>query len=375
MELRIPLSAPDVADADIEAVVEVLRTPRLSIGPKMAAFERAVACFVGATEGVAVSSGTAGLHLVLRALNIGEGDEVILPSFTFVAAGNVILNERARPVFADIDPATLNIDPQKIEARITPRTRAILVVHTFGRPADLDPILALARRHGLRVIEDACEAIGAEYRGRRVGCIGDAGVFGFYPNKPITTGEGGMVVTCDRQLAETMRALRNQGRRESDGWTGHSLLGYNYRLSELNCALGVAQMQRLTEILDRRATIAARYQEALRGTRGIVPPPLSINEGRVCWFVYVVRLGSQFTRQDRDALCERLTARGIGCGRYFAPLHLQPLFAPYTPRPGELANTEQAADRTIALPFFNRLTDGEIGEVCVALGESIRQLG
>ena len=370
MEMRIPLSAPDITEADIEAVVSVLRTPRLSIGPRMVEFEESVAEAAGVPYGVAVSSGTAGLHLCLCALGIGEGDEVILPSFTFIAAGNAVLYQRATPVFVDIDPITLNLDPGRLEGKITPRTRAIIVVHTFGHPADLDPIMEVARRHGLAVIEDACEAIGAQYRGRSVGGIGDAGVFGFYPNKPVTTGEGGMVVTRDARLAETMRALRNQGRNSADGWLGHSVLGYNYRLSEINCALGVAQMKRLDAILEARETAAKRYAKELRNVPEVIVPPLKIEGGRVCWFVFVVRLAARFTRADRDSICDQLTSRGIGCGRYFAPLHLQPLFAAYANRHGDLAVTEQVADRTLALPFFNSLTDEQISEVCRSLREA-----
>ena len=247
-----------------------------------------------------------------------------------------------------------------------------MVVHTFGYPADLDPILDIARRHGLPVIEDACEAIGAQYRGRNVGGIGDLGVFGFYPNKPITTGEGGMVVTRDSRLAETMRALRNQGRRPADGWLEHSLLGYNYRLSEMNCALGVAQMKRLGGILETREAVARRYAKELQTIPEVTLPPLKIEGGRVCWFVFVVRLSSRFTRADRDSICQQLTARGIGCGRYFAPLHLQPLFAPFSNPRDDLTITEQVADRTLALPFFNRLTDEQISEVCRSLRDAIR---
>ena len=280
MEMRIPLSAPDITEADIEAVVSVLRTPRLSIGPRMAEFEEAVAEVAGVPYGIAISSGTAGLHLCLCALGVGEGDEVILPSFTFIAAGNAVLYQRATPVFVDIDRITLNMDPGRLEERITPRTRAIIVVHTFGHPADLDPIMDVARRHGLPVIEDACEAIGAQYRGRNVGGIGDFGVFGFYPNKPITTGEGGMVVTRDSRLAETMRALRNQGRRAGDGWLEHSLLGYNYRLSEINCALGVAQMKRLGAILETREAVAMRYANEFQAIPEVIVPPLKIEGGR-----------------------------------------------------------------------------------------------
>ena len=362
--MRIPLSAPDITEADIEAVVSVLRTPRLSIGPKMVEFEESIARFVGAPHAVAVSSGTAGLHLCLRALGIGEGDEVILPSFTFIAAGNAILYERARPVFVDIDPLTLNLDASRLEAKITSKTRAIIVVHTFGYPADLNPILDIARTHGLAVIEDACEALGAQYRGQSAGGIADFGVFGFYPNKPITTGEGGMVVTRHAHHAETMRALRNQGKRPDDGLTGHRLLGYNYRLSELNCALGVAQMSRLPAILEQRERVARMYARELEALPEVIAPPLNTDAGRVCWFVYVIRL------EARDAICDRVNACGIGCGRYFAPLHHQPLFAPYASG-CELPITDRVSDRTLALPFFNHLTEDQVAEVCRSLQEAI----
>ncbi len=369
--MRIPLSAPDITEADIEAVVRVLRTTRLSIGPKMEEFERSVADLVGVPHGIAVSSGTAGLHLCLRALGVGEGDEVILPSFTFISPGNVILYERAKPVFVDIEPGTLNLDPCKLERSITPKTRAIIVVHTFGHPADMDPVMKIARKHGLPVIEDACEAIGARYRGRPVGGIGDFGVFGFYPNKPITTGEGGMVVTRDCRIAATIRALRNQGRMESDGWLDHRLLGYNYRLSELNCALGLEQMKRIDDILHRREAIAVQYSEALQDIPEVITPPLTtregkLSDGRLCWFVYVVRV------EKRDAILRKLTEQGIGCARYFAPLHLQPLFAPYANPCDDLKITEQVAGQTLALPFFNRLTREQIHEVCRALRAAVR---
>ena len=365
--MRIPLSAPDISETDIEAVVEVLRTPRLSIGPKLEAFEAAAASYAGVPYGVALSSGTAGLHLGLTALGVGEGDEVILPSFTFIAAAHAVLYRRARPVFADIDPRTLNLTAESVARAITPRTRAIIVVHTFGCPADLDPILDVASRHGVRVIEDACEALGAEYRGRKAGGIGDLGVFGFYPNKPITTGEGGMVVTRDRELAETMRALRNQGRRPADGWLDHALLGYNYRLSEINCALGLSQMSRIERILAQRENRAACYREQLREVPGLVLPVFEMDAGRVCWFVFVIRLAAQFTQADRDGIVAYMAARGIACGRYFAPVHRQPLYAAYCDRAVDLTVTEQVAARTLALPFFNRIADADIAEVCETL--------
>ena len=250
--MKIALSQPDITEAEIEAVAAVLRTPRLSLGPKLEEFEQAMAAYIGVPHAVAVNSGTSGLHLCIRALGIGEGDEVIVPSFTFIAAANAIRYERAKPVFIDIDPATLNLDPGKIEAAITPRTRAIMAVHTFGCPAPMDAILAIAGRHNLVVIEDACEAIGAEYKGRKAGSLGRAAVFAFYPNKQITTGEGGMIVTGDSDLAARMRALRNQGRYDSEDWLQHAEVGYNYRISEINCALGVGQLTRIEEILSKR---------------------------------------------------------------------------------------------------------------------------
>lgn len=365
---RIPLSAPHISEADIEAVVNVLRTPRLSLGPKTEEFEAAVAHYVGVPHGIALSSGTAGLHLGLRALGIGEGDEVILPSFTFIGVVNAVLCERAKPVFVDIDPLTLNMDPGKVEQAVTPRTRAVIVVHTFGFPADMEPILEVARRYGLRVIEDACEALGAESRGRKVGGIADLGVFAFYPNKPITTGEGGLVVTRDAALAETIRALRNQGRRPTDGWLEHRLLGSNYRISEINCALGLAQLQRIDSILNCREALAIRYAEMLRAIPEVTAPLLQVKDGRVCWFVFVVRLS------DRDRIWHHMAAQGIECGRYFAPLHLQPLCAPYADSRNDLSITEQVAARTLALPFFNQLTDAGIEEVCSILRDAVRSL-
>jgi perosamine synthetase len=368
--MTIPLSEPDITELEIEAVTAVLRTSRLSIGPKMLEFEESIARLVDVPYAIAVSSGTAGLHLCLLALGIGEGDEVILPSFTFIAVGNVLLSMRARPVFVDIDPVTLNLDPGKLESAITAKTRAIVAVHTFGRPADLDPILEIARKRRLPVIEDACEALGAQYHGRTVGGIGALGVFGFYPNKPITTGEGGMVVTRDLGLAKQIRALRNHGRNPDDGWLEHRLPGYNYRLSEINCALGVAQMSRLPEILEHREAAAARYSLELRGNSEVIAPPVEIPHVRQCWFVYVVRLCNRLTRAERDSICIQLNAAGIGCGRYFPPLHLQPLYAPFATN-RDLAVTEQVASRTLALPFFNRLTADQIVEVCRGLKAAI----
>jgi len=368
--MRIPLSSPDITESEIHAVTDVLRTPRLSLGPKLEEFQNAVAEYTGAAHAIAVNSGTSGLHLCIRALRLGEGDEVIVPSFAFVAVANAVRYERAIPVFVDVDPETLNLDPAKVEAAITPRSRAILVVHTFGCPADLSSILSIAQRHGLLVIEDACEAIGAEYQGRKVGPLGDAGVFGFYPNKQITTGEGGMIVTQSAELAALARALRNQGRSESGEWLEHGEMGYNYRVSEINCALGIEQMKRLESILKKRDSVARGYHRRLSGNPELKLPPVDVPGRRISWFVYVVRLGAHFTQRQRDWIWKEMASCGIGCGRYFAPIHLQPIYAS-DPR-HDLPNTEWSAGRTLALPFFNNLRESEIDEVCQTLQELMK---
>ncbi len=370
--MNIPLSEPDITEAEIEEVVAVLRSSRLILGPKMEEFEAAVSGFVGQPFGIAVSSGTAGLHLCIRALGIGPGDEVIVPSFTFIAAANAIRYEGATPVFVDIDAQTLNLDPARIEEAITARTRAIVVVHTFGVPAEMDAILDIAERHHLRIIEDACEAIGAKYRDRGVGSFGDAAVFAFYPNKQITTGEGGMVVTSDRHLATNIRAMRNQGRFESDAWHQHSILGWNYRLSEINCALGCAQMRRIDQILSSRETVARTYDEALSGVEGVEAPPLQLSHRQISWFVYVARLAPRFSQLDRDLIARTLIEHGISCGRYFAPIHTQPAYDFRVPHP--LPITEAISVRTLALPFFNRLDKERILRVTERLGAAIQSL-
>ncbi|HEX4022542.1 MAG TPA: DegT/DnrJ/EryC1/StrS family aminotransferase [Acidobacteriaceae bacterium] len=371
--LNIPLSAPDIGEAEIEAVVSVLRGQRLSLGPKMEEFEQRVAEYTGVPHGVAVSSGTSGLHLCMRALELGPGDEVIVPSFTFVAAANAIRYQGATPVFVDIDPVTLSLDPEKVASAISKRTRAILVVHTFGCPAEMAELLALAHRHNLLVIEDACEAIGAEYEEKKAGSFGTVGVFAFYPNKQITTGEGGMIVTGDASLAARMKALRNQGRYDFDDWLQHAEVGYNYRISEINCALGIEQFKRIDSILQRREEIAREYNQFLLDNRDLVLPPIELPSRRLSWFVYVVRLCDRFTQQDRDAVLAELTQQGIGCGRYFAPIHLQPSYAEWNGLSG-LEVTEAAGARTLALPFFNRITTEQIRQVCSALQKAISRI-
>jgi perosamine synthetase len=369
MTPRIPLSSPDITQAEIDAVTRVLRTPNLSLGAELAAFESALAGYHSVPHAVAVSSGTAGLHLALLTLGIGEGDEVIVPSFAFVAVANAVLHVRATPVFADIDALTLNLDPACVERAVTARTRAILVVHTFGIPADMVALQALAKRHGLALIEDACEAIGAEFDGRRVGSFGDIAVFGFYPNKQVTTGEGGAVLTRDAGYARRLRSLRNQGRIPELGWLDHAEIGYNYRLSEMACAIGNVQLNRIHEILAARSLVAARYDALLKGIAGLEAPPLMLHSRTISWFVYVVRLPEHANREQVQA---ELASRGLATGRYFAPVHVQPAWRRHpSASSDDLLITEATSRRTLALPFYNRISPEQQEEVARALKDAL----
>jgi perosamine synthetase len=369
MTPRIPLSAPDITEAEIAAVNAVLRTPHLSLGPELAAFEAELAAYHGLEHAVALSSGTAGLHLALLTLGVSEGDEVILPSFAFVAVANAVLQVRATPVFAEIDPQTLNLDPTAVERAITPRTRAVLVVHTFGVPAEMDALRDLARQHRLALIEDACEAIGAQFDGQPAGTFGDLAVVGFYPNKQMTTGEGGTVLAHDPAHAVRLRRLRNQGRDPNVDWLDQVEPGYNYRLPELACALGRVQLRRTDEVLAQRRQVAELYHALLDGIPGLVRPPLSLPRRELSWFVYVVRLPEGV---DRTRVRAALAGQGIATGRYFAPIHLQPAWRTRGGGNGpHLALTESIAQRTLALPFFNRITPGQQQEVAEALRRAI----
>ena len=364
------MSAPDLDQRDVDAVIEVLRSGRLALGPKAVEFERAVADWCGVPHAVAVSSGTAALHLIVRGLALGPGDEVLVPSFTFAASVNAILYEGATPVFVDCEPDTFNLDPLDAERRVSPRTRAIMAVDVFGHPADWDAIERVARRHDLRVIDDCCEALGAEHRGRRIGSLGDAGAFAFYANKQITTGEGGMIVTTDERLADLARSLRNQGRSAMGAWLEHKRLGYNYRMSELSAALGVSQMARLDEFLARRAEVARMYTAALEGLAWVRPPVVRPGV-RMSWFVYVVTLGAGL---DRGPVMSAMEARGVAVRAYFEPVHLQPYTRPeHRPAPGALPVTESVARRTLALPFHNRLSQQDVETVVATLREAVAE--
>lgn len=370
MNLEIPLSSPDLTQAEIDAVTDVLRSGRLSLGEKLREFESAFASYIGAPHAVAVSSGTAALHLAIRALGIGQGDEVILPSFAFIAVANALRYERALPVFVDIDPHTLNLDPNRIEEAITPRTRAILVVHTFGVPAAMEQIMLIASRRGLYVIEDACEALGAELHGEKVGTLGDIAVFGFYPNKQITTAEGGMVVTGNADVAGRIRSLRNHGRTSGGQLFEHAEIGYNYRLSELHCALGTEQLKRVDEILRLREAVARRYHQRLAPLASLRLPIAEVPGSRISWFVYVLRLAESAAPALRDSIADALASRGIATGRYFPPIHGQPAYRDL-PNRVPLPITESVAVRTLALPFFSRVTDEQLQAVCAALEENL----
>jgi len=355
---RVPLARPDLSQDDIDAVVAVLETPYLSLGPKLPEFEAALADFMGMARGVAVNSGTSALHLLVRALGLGPGDEMITSPFTFIASANCALFEGARPVFVDIDETTWNMDAERIEAAVTENTRLLLPVHIFGRPMPMDRVMETAEARGIPVVEDACEAVGATYRGRLAGTFGLASTFAFYPNKQMTTGEGGMIVTDDEPLADLCVSMRNQGRDPGAGWLAHARLGYNYRLSDINCALGLSQLARLPAFIDARARVAERYLDALAALDELVLPA-PYTDGRVSWFVFVVRLADRFTQEQRDAVLSDLTDQGIGCSNYFTPVHLQPFYADLGYRPGDFPVCEKVAARTIALPFYNRLTEAD----------------
>ena len=365
---RIPLARPDIGQRELELVTQVLGSDVLAMGPFTERFEQGIATLAGRTHGVACSSGTAGLHMAVRALGIEAGDEVITTSFSFVASANCLLYEGAKPVFVDIEEDSLGLDPDRIEGAVTSRTRAILPVHVFGRPCRIEPVVEQARGAGWAIIEDACEGLGSKVAGRPLGSFGDIGVFAFYPNKQITTGEGGMAVTDDPALAEVMRSLRNQGRDADGTWLRHVRLGYNYRLDELSAAVGVAQLERRGELRAGRDRVAAAYRRELGAKDWLRLPQAGPGED-VDWFVYVVRFAAGI---DRDGLIGRLADRGVPSRPYFAPIHLQPYFrSTFGFKPGDLPVTERVAASTLALPFSSRLSDDDVRYVAEALTEAV----
>jgi len=373
--MTIPLSQPDISEEDIEAVVAVLRTPSLSLGPKLREFERAFAAFVGTKEAVAVNSGTSALHLAIRGLHIHDGDEVITTPFSFISSANCILFERAKPVFVDILPDTLCIDPAKVEAAITPRTKAILAVDVFGYLAEWEALRAIADRHHLLLIEDSCEAMGSERGGKRAGSFADCAVFGFYPNKQMTTGEGGMLVTDRPDLAGMARSLRNQGRDEQDTLLIHHRLGFNYRISDINCALGLSQLSELPEMVARRSLVAQWYREGLADVAEDIHVPVQQEGVNVSWFVYVIRLDDRYDSHDRDLLKQYLRDHGIGCSAYFPCIHLQPFYREkFGFREGDFPVAEHATARTLSLPLSSRMSEKDVAKVCETLKDGLLHL-
>jgi perosamine synthetase len=366
---EVPLARPVLGEAEEQAVLEVLRSGQLSLGPRVPAFEEAFAARLGVAHASAVSSGTAGLHLALRAVGVGEGDEVVTSPFSFVASANSVLFERARPVFADIDPVTLNLDPEAAAAAVTDRTTALLPVHIFGYPADLPAL----ERLGLPLVEDACEALGAVHAdGVAVGARGHPAVFGFYANKQLTTGEGGMLTTADAAVKARVDSERNQGRAPDMGWLDHDRLGFNYRLSDLHAAVGLVQLDRLDAMLEARARVAAAYREALAGLeggRGLGLPCPDAGGDRRGWFVFVVQVPRS---HDRDAVIAALRARGVQCKPYLPAIHLMSFYRErFGHRPGEFPVCEDVAARSVALPFFPALGDDQVARVAEALAGAL----
>jgi perosamine synthetase len=350
---RVPLSLPYIDTLEEDLVLEVLRSGRLSLGSMVTRFEESLARRVQVDHAAAVSSGTAGLHLCTRLAGMGPGDEVITSPFSFVASANCALYEGATPVFADIDPHTLNLDPAAVEAAVTDKTRALVAVDIFGYPCVLDELLAIADRHGLVFIEDACEALGAEYKGRPIGSHGHLAVFAFYPNKQITTGEGGIVVTSDGDQWRLLKSLSNQGRADTGGWLEHARFGYNYRLSDVAAAIGVAQLERLDEILRLRAAAARRYEELLAAVDGVEPPLADDADHRRSWFVYPVRLSAEV---DRERVIAVLAESGVETSRYLPSIHLQPYMRErFGFREGMFPVSEEASRRLLALPFYSSI--------------------
>ncbi|RKX53019.1 MAG: polysaccharide biosynthesis protein [Thermotoga sp.] len=385
----IPLSKPDINGEDVKVVVEVLKSGRLSMGPYTEKFEKAVSEYVNAKYGVAVSSGTAGLHLVLKAMGVKRGDYMIVPSFTFVASANVALYEGAIPLFVDVEEETLNASKDSLEDLLIrikkgkvkilnevvdpSRVKYFMGVDIFGHPLDWDEILEVTNEWRLEVLEDSCEALGAEYKGKRVGKFGVAGVFAFYPNKQITTGEGGVVITDDERIAKLVRSMRNQGRGEENEWLLHVRLGYNYRIDEMSAALGYSQMLRIDEILEKRKKVAENYNELLKDYEWVKIPSVKEYVTRISWFVYVIRLSADV---NRDKVMKYMEGKGVQVRNYFQPLHLQPFYREtFGYGEGMLPITEEESKKTLALPFYNDLSLDEQKVVVETLREAVERVG
>ena len=371
---NLPLSKPDISNLERAYVHEVLTSDRLAMGPWLDRFEAQIARHCGTRHALGVSSGTAALHLIVAGLGLGEGDEVVTTPFSFVASSNVLLYQNVQPRFADISPETYNLNPEQAEEAITPSTRALLAVDIFGLPAAWTALTEVARAHNLLLIDDACHAMGAHIEGRPIGSWGEAAAFGFYPNKQITTGEGGCITTNSDELATLCRSLRNQGRAE-DSRMEHTRLGYNYRLSEMQAALGCAQLERLPTLLERRARVAQWYNASLAPLQQELILPLDNGPAHRSWFVYVIRLAPQYAPEARDVLMVHLQKQGIGCAPYFPSIHLQPYYRRrFGFKPGDFPICEAVSARTLALPFYTTMTQDEVAHVAHAVQEALPSL-
>jgi perosamine synthetase len=366
----IPLARPEIGAREEELILDVLRSGRLSLGPVGERFEREFAAWLGVEDAATASSGTTALHLGVRALGWGAGDEVLTSPFSFVASANCLLYEGAQPVFCDVDPVTLNLDPATVEAAAGERSAGILPIHIFGFPAAMPELEAIAGRHGLGILEDACEALGAvDSEGRGVGTRGNLATFAFYANKQMATGEGGMIVPSSPAVAARLRSERNQGRAADMGWLDHGGLGFNYRLSDLAAALGVAQLERLDAMLARRSAVASLYEQGLAEVEGVSTPIATRGKERRSWFVYPVRLAEEI---DRDAVIARLGERGVASKAYLPCIHLFPHLRELGWREGQFPVAEAASACSLALPFFPAMTESQVERVCEALAESLR---
>jgi len=374
--MKVPLSSPDITEKDIEAVVGVMKTRFLSIGPKVLEFEKRMGSYAGTKYAVAVNSGTSALHLIIRGMGIGEGDVVVTTPFSFIASSNCILFERGRPLFVDIEEDNLNLFADKVEEKLESlsgkeltKVKALLVVDVFGQPADWDRFIEIGKKYNLKLIDDSAEALGSEYKGRKCGSFGEAGVFAFYPNKQITTGEGGVLVTDNEELTKLARSMRSQGRGQSGEWLDHERLGFNFRMDELSAALGCSQMERIEEILEKRERIAEMYGEKLAEVVEVQVPYIAPYVSRMSWFVYVIRLERGI---DRNKIIKYLNEQGVQCKPYFTPIHLQPFYRKmFGYKEGDFPVTEDVSGRTIALPFFSNLKEEQIDYVVEKLRKGI----
>lgn len=364
------MAKPHFDEEEEKIILEVLRSGVLSIGPKIEEFENKFAKLIGSDYACAVSSGTAGLHLALIASGIKAGDEVITSPFSFIASANAILYVGAKPVFADINPLTFNIDPKEVEKKITSKTKAILPVHIFGQSCDMDPITAFAKKHALVVVEDACESIMAEHKNKKVGTFGDAAVFSFYPNKQMTTTEGGVITTNDQKIDALCRSLRNQGRSENMQWLDHERLGYNYRMNELSAALGIVQLKKLPKIIEERRKIASWYSEELGKYGETISAPEIHPDNTHSWFVYVARIK---TGADRDGVIKKLAGLGISTKPYLPSIHLFDFYRKaFGFREGDFPVSESISSSSIALPFYIGLEKSDIEYICRNLAEMVK---